>query len=310
MKKWRMSYRNMTGSRDEHPISTIHMDTNGSMETIGVYGSCGKIKYFLSIIDDNTSWRWTYVLRSKKEVFEKVEELLLQLEREGKFTIRRVRSDGGTEFVNAAFKSFCKSKGIVFQTSNAYSPEENGAAERDHQSKLDRNRTPMARLRNKTPYEMVYGTPPNVSKLPVWGAVCFAHVPAALRRDKKLSARALKCRFLGISEETKGYRLWDMYNNKHIISRDVLFDTTNVANMVERAFGKTESALTIESAARESPAAEGAPTLANESTEAVGAETLANASAEAVGAETPAQESTKPVGAEEPTEASNPAVGA
>ncbi|KAE8912299.1 hypothetical protein PF007_g25767 [Phytophthora fragariae] len=59
MKKRRMSYRNVAGSRDEHPISTIHMDTNGPMKTIGVYGSCGKIKYFLSIIDDNTSWRWT-----------------------------------------------------------------------------------------------------------------------------------------------------------------------------------------------------------------------------------------------------------
>ncbi|KAE8908144.1 hypothetical protein PF005_g1540 [Phytophthora fragariae] len=58
--------RNVMGSRDEHPISTIHKDTNGPMKTRGVYGRCGKINYFLSIIDDNTSWRWTYVLRSKK----------------------------------------------------------------------------------------------------------------------------------------------------------------------------------------------------------------------------------------------------
>ncbi|POM69384.1 LOW QUALITY PROTEIN: Integrase catalytic core protein [Phytophthora palmivora] len=239
MKKRRMSYRNTKGSRDEQPISTIHMDTNGPTKTMGAYGSHGTIKYFQSIIDDNTSWRWTYVLRSKKEVFEKVEEILLQLEREGKFTIRRIRSDDGTEFANAAFKNFCKGKGDVFQTSNAYSPEENGAAEWDHQSKLDRvrcalkdadmvhkwwpealmymtyvqNRTPMRRLGYKTPYEM--------------GSVCFAHIPAALRKDKKLSARAVKCRFLGISEDTKGYWLCDTYNNKHLISRDVLFDTTN-----------------------------------------------------------------------------------
>ncbi|KAE8899949.1 hypothetical protein PF003_g16040 [Phytophthora fragariae] len=177
---------------------------------MGVYGSIGTIQYFLSIIIDNTSWRWTYVLRTKKEVFEKVKELLLQLERDGKFKIRRIRYDGGTYFVNSAFKSFCKGMGIVFQTSNSYSPEENGAAERDHHSKLDRvrcalkyanmahrwwpealmymtyaqNRTPMSRLGYKTPYEMVHGTPPNVSKLPVWGSVCFAHIPTALRKDK------------------------------------------------------------------------------------------------------------------------------
>jgi len=104
MKKRRMSYRNSKGSRDTQPISTIHMDTNGPMKTMGVYGSVGTIQYFLSIIDDNTSWRWSFVLRNKKEVFDKVKELLLQLERDGKFTIRRIRSDGGTEFVNAAFK--------------------------------------------------------------------------------------------------------------------------------------------------------------------------------------------------------------
>eukprot|EP00644_Phytophthora_capsici_P003125 jgi/Phyca11/103108/e_gw1.7.539.1 len=41
MKKRRMSYRNSKGSRDEHPISTIHMDTNGPMKTMGIYGSVG-----------------------------------------------------------------------------------------------------------------------------------------------------------------------------------------------------------------------------------------------------------------------------
>ncbi|GMF16671.1 unnamed protein product [Phytophthora fragariaefolia] len=65
-----MSYRNKKGSRDTQPISTIHMDTNGPMKTMGVCGSIGTIKYFLSIIDDNTSWRWTYGLRNKQEVYE------------------------------------------------------------------------------------------------------------------------------------------------------------------------------------------------------------------------------------------------
>lgn len=79
---------------------------------MGVYGTMGTIRYFVSIIDDNTSWRWTYALRNKKDLYDKVEELLLQLEREGKFTIGRIRSDGGTEFRNAAFKSFCKGRGL------------------------------------------------------------------------------------------------------------------------------------------------------------------------------------------------------
>ncbi|OWY99285.1 hypothetical protein PHMEG_00029733, partial [Phytophthora megakarya] len=52
MKKRGMFYSNTKGSRDEKPIRTIHMDTTGPMKTKGVYGSSGRIKYFLSIIDD------------------------------------------------------------------------------------------------------------------------------------------------------------------------------------------------------------------------------------------------------------------
>ncbi|GMF57825.1 unnamed protein product [Phytophthora fragariaefolia] len=113
------------------------MGTNGPMKTIGVYGTVGTVRYFLSIIVDQTPWRWTNVLRNKTEVNDKVKTLLLQLEREGKFTIS---SAGGTEFVNQAFNKFCKDKGILFQNSNAYCPEENGAAERDHQTKMSKVR--------------------------------------------------------------------------------------------------------------------------------------------------------------------------
>jgi transposase InsO family protein len=132
--------------------------------------------------------RWTYILRKKKEVQIKVKELMLQLEREGRLTIRRIRSDGGTEFVNAALKAFCTEKGVTFQTSNPYTPEENGAAERDHQTKMGKVRCalrdanlpakwwlealkymtyvqhciPMSRLKHKTPYELVRGMSPDV----------------------------------------------------------------------------------------------------------------------------------------------------
>ncbi|OWZ04061.1 Integrase, catalytic core protein [Phytophthora megakarya] len=101
------------------------MDTYEPMRTLGVYGTAGLIRYFLSIIDDQKSWRWTFVLRKKTE-----------LEREGKFTIKRIRSDGGTEFVKAALKTFCTD----MRTSNPYTPEANGAAERDHQAKLGKVR--------------------------------------------------------------------------------------------------------------------------------------------------------------------------
>ncbi|OWY90646.1 Rve-domain-containing hypothetical protein [Phytophthora megakarya] len=71
-----------------------------------------------------------FVIRKKSAVQIKVKELLLQLERE----------DGGTAFVNAALKTFCTDMGVNFQTSNPLTPEENGAAERDHQPKMGKVR--------------------------------------------------------------------------------------------------------------------------------------------------------------------------
>ncbi|GMF45432.1 unnamed protein product [Phytophthora fragariaefolia] len=273
------------------------MDTNGPMKTMGVYGRIGTIKYFLSINDDNTSWRWTYVLRNKQEVYEKVESLLLRLEREGKFTNRRIRSDGGTEFVISTFKTFCKKKGIDFK----------------HQTHIARKRTePLSgtirakSIESDVPLRMlIWHTDGGRRHLyavretaQCTRATClalgvFAHVPAVMRKDKKLSARAVKCRFLGISDEPKGYRLWDIYNNKHILSRDVLFYHG------QAGIRRHDAADTIESAARESPAAERveANTPATERTGAVGANTSATPSTVAVGAEVPHLEITGAVGA-------------
>ncbi|OWZ14854.1 putative mitochondrial protein [Phytophthora megakarya] len=98
------------------------------------------------------------------------------------------------------------------------------------------NCTPMSRLKNRTPYHLVKVVSPDVKTLQAWGCVCFAYVPEAVRKDKKLSARAIKCRFLGIAEDTKRYRLLDVYNKKHFVARSVTFDTENCASTITRSF--------------------------------------------------------------------------
>ena len=40
----------------------------------------------------------------------------------------------------------------------------------------------------------------------------------------KLDAKSFKCVLLGVSEESKAYRLFDPISNKIIISRDVVFE--------------------------------------------------------------------------------------
>jgi len=52
------------------------------------------------------------------------------LERQSGVRTRRIRTDSGTEFVNAAMDDFCQRNGIIHETTNPYRPEQNGIAER------------------------------------------------------------------------------------------------------------------------------------------------------------------------------------
>jgi hypothetical protein len=58
----------------------------------------------------------------------------------------------------------------------------------------------------------------------VFGCVAYTHVPDA--RRKKLDDKSVKCIFLGVSEESKAYRIYNPLSKKIIISRDVIFAET------------------------------------------------------------------------------------
>ncbi|OWZ00378.1 Integrase, catalytic core protein [Phytophthora megakarya] len=128
--------------------------------------------------------------------------------------------------------------GVTFQTSNPYTPEENGAAEKDHQTKMGKVRCALrdANLPAKWWQEarkyMTYVK--NCTPMSL-GYVCFAYVHQPVRKEKKLYAR-----------DTKGYRLLDVYNNKHFVARSVTFDTENCASIITRSSGTEPEQLTAD----------------------------------------------------------------
>jgi hypothetical protein len=61
----------------------------------------------------------------------------------------------------------------------------------------------------------------SVSHFKVFGCVAYAHVPEEMRR--KLDDRSEKCIFVGYSEQSKAYRLYNLVTKKLIVSRDVKF---------------------------------------------------------------------------------------
>ena len=55
--------------------------------------------------------------------------------------------------------------------------------------------------RGKTPFEAFYNIRPSVEQARVWGCLCYAHVPDALRH--KLQPKAVRCVFLGVCDESE-----------------------------------------------------------------------------------------------------------
>ena len=68
---------------------------------------------------------------------------------------------------------------------------------------------------------MWYNHLPTIQHFRVFGSPCFALIPTQQRN--KLGARSRKCLFLGYSNTSRAYRLYDEENKKFIVSRDVVF---------------------------------------------------------------------------------------
>ena len=73
-----------------------------------------------------------------------------------------------------------------------------------------------------TPEKAWSGVKPNVNYFQVFGCIGHIHVPDNLR--KKLDDKSFKRVLLGMSEESKAYRLYNPISGKIVTSRDVVFD--------------------------------------------------------------------------------------
>lgn len=221
-----------------------HADLCGEMEAAGVNGE----KYFLLFKDEATAFRVMYLIKSKSEVDEKVDDFLKLVENMSDVKVKRIRFDNGTEFINANVKKILSKKGIVAERIAAYTPEQNGRVERENRtvvesartmlvaSGLDKslwseavqaavhilNRTTNTRTPEKTPYEHWFGRKPQLDHLKVFGTVGYAHIPKVHR--KKWDSKAVKVFLVGFEPTSKNFRLYNPEKRKVFISCDVKFN--------------------------------------------------------------------------------------
>ncbi|GAA0147836.1 transmembrane signal receptor [Lithospermum erythrorhizon] len=201
--------RNWRASKN---LELIHSDLCGP---ISPTSNSGK-RYFLSFIDDHSRKSWVYLL--------------------------------GDEYTSALFNEYCAKHGIKRQYTNLYTPQQNEVSERKTRTVMNMvrsmlsakripktlwteavnwtfyilNRCPTFAVKDITPQEAWSGVKPSVDHLRIWGCLAHTHVPKVNR--SKLDNRSTICIFLGISEGTKGYRLFNTETKRIIVSKDVLFE--------------------------------------------------------------------------------------
>ncbi|KAB1228246.1 Retrovirus-related Pol polyprotein from transposon TNT 1-94 [Morella rubra] len=164
------------------------------------------------------------------------------------WSIKKLRSDRGSEYTSKEFDKFCEDEGVEHQLTIAYTPQQNGVSERKNRTVMEMaismlmekglpkmfwaeavytavyllNRCPTKAVQDKTPVEAWSGLKSSAKHLRVFGSICYIHIPA--QRRHKLEEKSQKGIFLGYGLVSKGYRVYNLETKKLTFSRDVKFD--------------------------------------------------------------------------------------
>lgn len=241
----------------------IHIDTWGPFRSSTHDG----YNYFLTIVDYFSRGTWTFLLKTKSNAFPVLRDFLAMVERQFELKVKRIRSDNALELGRGSQETkFLLSQGILHERSCVATPQQNGVVERKHKHLLEIarglffqanlpiqywgeciltathliNRLPSKAIVGKTPYEILFGTPPLYSHLKVFGCLCF--VSTLSHGRDKFQSRARECIFLGYPFGHKGYKVMELASRIIFISRDIKFHedhfpfSVNSAHAIQNPF--------------------------------------------------------------------------
>nr|GEX91379.1 putative ribonuclease H-like domain-containing protein [Tanacetum cinerariifolium] len=190
-------------------------------------------RYVLVIVDDYSRYTWTHFLRSKDETAEVLIDFLRLVQRGLKAQVRIVRTDKGTKFLNQTLHTYFAAEGILYQTSVARTPEQNGVVERRNRTLVKAARTMLSVAKvplffwaeviattcftqnrslviprhDKTPYHIINDRKPSIKFFHIFGSFCY------IVRDgenlDKMKKKGDACIFVGYSAQSKAYRVFN-----------------------------------------------------------------------------------------------------
>ena len=214
--------------------------------------SFGGAKFWALIVDDCTDYCWSFILKSKSDLNNKVRTLLTDLTIAG-LNVKFIRCDDAGENMSMKNDQGIKSFGVKFEFSGPRTPQRNGKVERKFQTFYGRIRSMLngaglkGDLRNKiwaecvmtttylsnviatrsnmrSSFELLYHTKPILPE----ELKIFGEVGVVTTKDKiqaKLANRGTPCIFVGYTENHSKdvYRMLNLKTNAIINSRDIIW---------------------------------------------------------------------------------------
>ena len=230
--------------RATKPFELVHSDLKSFLVT-----SYRKFKYIITFYDDFSSHAWTMALRSKAAAITAAKDFLEMVHVQHNAHIIGWMSDAGGEYKSDLFDRALLEKGIKIYQSSPQTPMQNGRAEQLGRTLMDKtesmrhqacipdswwefafahathlyNHTPVARLKWRTPHEMLKGEMPSIDHLRVFGCGAFVYLPA-MARANKMAPKSELMTYIGVAPGNECNFLFMCSTNAVFTAAHTVFD--------------------------------------------------------------------------------------
>ncbi|RDX82107.1 hypothetical protein CR513_37145, partial [Mucuna pruriens] len=176
-------------------------------------------------------------MKHKYEVYQIFVDFFHLVKNQFNKSIKRLRSNNGTEFVNLEFSKFLKDNGVVYELTCVNTPQQNGVAERKNHHLLEVTRALLFQmfvpnvysgeavltvtyLINRLSTRVLNSISPIKHILPsrVFGCVAFVH--SYNPYHGKLDPKAIKCVFIGYPSNKKDFKCYHPPSCLFFVSMD------------------------------------------------------------------------------------------
>ncbi|GJU65507.1 retrovirus-related pol polyprotein from transposon TNT 1-94 [Tanacetum coccineum] len=229
---------------NQEKLFLLSMDLCGLMRVQSINGK----KYILVIVDDYSRFTWVKFMASKDEAPDFIIKFLKMIQVRLNATVRNIRTENGTKFVNQTLRDYYESVNISHETSMVRTPQQNGVVERRNRTLVEASRTMLiyakallflwveevatacytqnhsiVHLRHgKTPYELLHDKKLDLSYLYVFHTLCYPTNDS--ENLGKLQGKGDIGIFIGYAPKKKAYRIYNRCTKRIIETFHVDFD--------------------------------------------------------------------------------------